>query len=52
MVGLAVPTSRDPKAAPADRPGLVLSTAAMAALIYTIIEAPDRGWVAPLSRAG
>ena len=27
-----------------DRPGFVLSTAAMALLIYTIIEAPDRGW--------
>ena len=41
-----VPTSRDPEAPPADRPGLVLSTAAMAALIYTIIEAPNHGWAA------
>jgi EmrB/QacA subfamily drug resistance transporter len=52
LVGLAVPTSRDPEAPPVDRPGLVLSTAAMAALIYTIIEAPNRGWTAGLSIAG
>jgi EmrB/QacA subfamily drug resistance transporter len=52
LVSFAVPTSRDPEAPPADRPGLVLSTAAMAALIYTIIEAPDRGWGAALSIAG
>jgi EmrB/QacA subfamily drug resistance transporter len=52
LVGLAVPRSRDPEAPPADRPGLVLSTAAMAALIYTIIEAPQRGWAAGLSIAG
>src|SRR5262245_37842201 len=44
LVGLYVPTSRDPNAPPADRPGLVLSTAGMAALIYTIIEAPTYGW--------
>src|SRR5215475_2307659 len=48
LVSVAVPTSRDP----ADRPGLILSTAAMASLIYTIIEAPDRGWAAPPSLAG
>jgi EmrB/QacA subfamily drug resistance transporter len=52
LVALAVPTSRDPDAPPADRPGLVLSTAAMAILIYTIIEAPNRGWAAGLSIAG
>jgi EmrB/QacA subfamily drug resistance transporter len=52
LVALAVPTSRDPEAPPADRPGLLLSTTAMAALIYTIIEAPNRGWSASLSIAG
>jgi EmrB/QacA subfamily drug resistance transporter len=52
LVGIAVPTSRDPEAPPADRPGLLLSTAAMALLIYTIIEAPVRGWTAALSIAG
>jgi EmrB/QacA subfamily drug resistance transporter len=44
LVSLSVPSSRDPEAPPADRPGLLLSTAAMAALIYTIIEAPNQGW--------
>ena len=39
-----VPTSRDPDVAGADRPGLVLSAAAMAVLIFTIIEAPGYGW--------
>jgi EmrB/QacA subfamily drug resistance transporter len=43
LVWRYVPTSRDPDAAPADRPGLVLSAAAMAVLIFTIIEAPGRG---------
>jgi EmrB/QacA subfamily drug resistance transporter len=52
LVAVGVPTSRDPQAPPADRPGLSLSTAAMAVLIYTIIEAPNRGWSAGLSIAG
>src|SRR5579859_4052842 len=39
-----VPTSRDPDAGGADRPGLVLSAAAMGVLIFTIIEAPGYGW--------
>jgi EmrB/QacA subfamily drug resistance transporter len=52
LVAFAVPTSRDPEAPPADRPGLLLSTGAMAALIYTIIEAPNRGWASGLSVAG
>src|SRR3954454_17123787 len=52
MVGRTVPTSRDPNAARADRPGVVLSTAAMAVLIYTIIEAPIHGWSSARSIAG
>jgi EmrB/QacA subfamily drug resistance transporter len=44
LVALTVPTSRDPEAPPADRGGLAFSTAAMAALIYTVIEAPNQGW--------
>jgi EmrB/QacA subfamily drug resistance transporter len=43
LVALSVPTSRDPRAPRIDLPGLLLSTAAMAALIYTIIEAPPHG---------
>jgi EmrB/QacA subfamily drug resistance transporter len=52
LVSAYVPTSRDPEAPQADRPGLVLSTAGMAALIYTIIEAPTYGWGATRSLAG
>jgi MFS family permease len=44
LVASSVPTSRDPQAPPADRAGLALSTAGMAALIYTIIEAPNYGY--------
>src|SRR5919197_4952231 len=39
-----VPTSRDPRAPRIDRAGFVLSTAIVALLVYTIIEAPDHGW--------
>src|SRR4029453_6928688 len=52
LVGLSVPTSRDPEAPPADRAGLILSTGAMAALVYTIIGAPQRGWGALLTLIG
>jgi EmrB/QacA subfamily drug resistance transporter len=52
LIGLSVPTSRDPEAPPADRAGVVLSTAGMTALIYTIIEAPTQGWLAARTVAG
>ncbi len=52
LTAWSVPTSRDPSAPKADRPGILLSTAAMAALIYTIIEAPDHGWSSARSLAG
>jgi EmrB/QacA subfamily drug resistance transporter len=52
LVIASVPTSRDPEAPPADHAGLALSTAAMALLIYTIIEAPNHGWTATRSVAG
>ena len=39
-----VPTSRDPGAPRLDRAGFALSTALLAVLIYTIIEAPSQGW--------
>src|SRR5262249_21755656 len=52
LVAIGVPTSRDPEAPPADRPGLLLSSAGMAILIYTIIEAPNRGWSPGLSISG
>jgi EmrB/QacA subfamily drug resistance transporter len=52
LISLYVPSSRDPEAPPADRPGLVLSTAAMAILIYTIIEAPIQSWGSARSVGG
>ena len=39
-----VPDSRDPGAPRVDWPGVVLSTAGVATLIYAIIEAPSHGW--------
>ncbi len=52
LVAASVPTSRDPRAPRIDLPGLLLSTAAMAILIYTIIEAPAHGWSSVRSLAG
>ena len=52
LVALAVPPSRSPAAAPVDIPGLVLSSATMALLVYTIIEAPAYGWGAARTLAG
>ncbi len=52
LVARLVPTSRDPHAPPLDRPGVVLSTAAMALLVYTIIEAPEYGWGSARCLAG
>ena len=50
LVALAVPTSKDPDAAAVDIPGLVLSSATMALLVFTIIEAPTYGWAAGAQR--
>jgi EmrB/QacA subfamily drug resistance transporter len=44
LVSRSVPTSRDPGAPRIDGPGFALSTAAVALLVYTIIEAPSHGW--------
>jgi EmrB/QacA subfamily drug resistance transporter len=52
LVLVAVPASRNPDAAALDVPGLVLSSAMMALLIYTIIEAPDYGWASARTIAG
>src|SRR6266702_852114 len=52
LVALVVPTSKDPDAAALDIPGLMLSSAAMAVLVFTIIEAPAYGWAAGRSVAG
>ncbi len=44
LAGGYVPTSRDPHAPRTDRAGFALSTAMVALLVYTIIEAPNHGW--------
>ncbi|MDR2987089.1 MAG: MFS transporter, partial [Nocardiopsaceae bacterium] len=51
-VVLSAPTSKDTEAAPIDMPGLILSTAVMALLVFTIIEAPTYGWASARSVAG
>jgi EmrB/QacA subfamily drug resistance transporter len=52
IVWRVVPESSDPTAPPLDRPGLVTATIAVGALVYTIIEAPGRGWGSPATLAG
>lgn len=47
-----VPESSDPAEARLDLPGLILSSGAIGVLVYTIIEAPGRGWSSPASLAG
>jgi EmrB/QacA subfamily drug resistance transporter len=47
-----VPTSRDPATPPVDVVGLALSTLAIGTLVFTIIEAPERGWTSQSTTAG
>jgi EmrB/QacA subfamily drug resistance transporter len=49
---LWVPESSDPAEARLDPPGLILSSAAIGLLVYTIIEASGRGWANPATLAG
>jgi EmrB/QacA subfamily drug resistance transporter len=52
LTALWVPPSRDPAAPRLDKVGLSLSSVAIGLLVYTIIEAPVRGWAAPASVVG
>jgi predicted MFS family arabinose efflux permease len=52
LVALVVPASKDPDATAPDIAGLALSSAAMALLVFTIIEAPAYGWGGGRSLAG
>jgi EmrB/QacA subfamily drug resistance transporter len=47
-----VPDSRDPSAPRLDLGGFALSAAGLGALVWSIIEAPDRGWTDGLVLAG
>jgi EmrB/QacA subfamily drug resistance transporter len=44
LIATAVPTSEDPTAPPIDWRGLLLSSAGMGALVFSIIQAPEWGW--------
>ena len=52
LVATCVPSSKDPTEARVDLLGFVLSTAAMAAVVFTVIEAPDVGWSSARSATG
>ncbi len=47
-----VPESRDPAVPPLDKPGLVVSVATLGLLTFTIIEAPDHGWLSARTLTG
>jgi EmrB/QacA subfamily drug resistance transporter len=49
---LVVPESRDASVPALDRPGLLLSVVALGSLVYTVIEAPERGWTSLSTVAG
>jgi len=51
-VALTVTTSRDPSVPRLDVGGLALSVLAVGSLVYTVIEAPARGWLSPMTTAG
>ncbi len=46
---LLIPTSKDPSAPKLDPVGAALSVAALTAIVYALIEAPERGWTAPFT---
>ncbi|MGI9624713.1 MAG: MFS transporter [Acidimicrobiales bacterium] len=48
-VVLFVPTSRDPEATPLDPVGSVLSIVGLVALVFGIIEGPEKGWTGGLT---
>lgn len=52
LVALCVPSSKDPAVVRIDLPGFALSTSAMAAVVFTIIEAPNVGWSSGRSVVG
>ena len=52
LIARWVPTSRDESAPALDGGGFGLSTAAMALIVYTVIEAPNHGWSATRTLGG
>ncbi|MHB1137907.1 MAG: DHA2 family efflux MFS transporter permease subunit [Microthrixaceae bacterium] len=49
---IMVPTSKDPDAGRLDPVGLVTSIAAIGLLVFTVIEAPHRGWTSAATLGG
>jgi MFS family permease len=43
-----VPSSRDPESPKLDLPGTGLSIAGLSAVVWALIEAPERGWGSPM----
>jgi EmrB/QacA subfamily drug resistance transporter len=52
LAALFVPGSKDPVPHGLDFPGLILSSVFMGLLVYTVIEAPNRGWTSAASLLG
>jgi MFS transporter, DHA2 family, multidrug resistance protein len=48
LVWVFSPTARDPEATPLDPVGAVLSLVGLGALVYGIIEGPEKGWTSPV----
>ena len=44
-----VPRSKDPKEAALDPVGAILSIIGIVALVYALIEAPDKGWTSTVT---
>ena len=51
LVALVVPTSRDENATPLDPVGALLSVIGLVALVFGIIEGPEKGWTSPVTLA-
>ena len=52
LVAMLVPTSKDPATPPLDKRGFLLSILGLGVLVYTIIEAPGRGWMTARTLGG
>jgi EmrB/QacA subfamily drug resistance transporter len=52
LVAVLVPESKAAAATRSDLAGLITSSAAIGILVYTVIEAPSRGWLSAASLAG
>src|SRR5690606_21114418 len=52
LVATLVPTSRDPRGLPLDVPGAAFSIVTLGALLFGIIEGPERGWTDVWTLAG